>query len=60
MAITTRSLQRDRIARVPIRYLGEQSMAREKILIGDIVLLGAPGRQVERLSQLGKATRFTA
>jgi len=60
MAITTRSLQRDRIARVLIRYLGEQSMAREKILIGEIVLLGAPGRQVERLSQLGKATRFTA
>lgn len=44
MAITTRSLQRDRIARAPIRCLGEQSMAREKIPIGEIVLLGAPGR----------------
>jgi hypothetical protein len=47
MAITTRSWQRIRVARAPIRCLKEQPVAREKILIDEIAMLDAPGGCVE-------------
>jgi hypothetical protein len=47
LAITTRSGQRARVARTPIRCLKEQPVAREKILIGEIAMLGAPEGPVE-------------